>query len=367
LQGINILNPDELFLCSQNNSKEGIASLVVGVADFFSNDSLTEDEIKLATKITLNLVRQAEIDLREALSDRLAAEDNIPVEVINFLASDVISVAEQVLVKSPILIDSDLLHIISIKGKKHWSSIAKRDSISDVVVNELIDTKDHDTAVNLVYNKRNSLKEDAIRKLIMQSISSKEIQLPLLRRPEINNNLAVNLYMCVANELRKEITNRFYIPQEVIEISIGELVEELSLGNQNSYNVNPDMLIIAKRFNERGIITSELMINSLRRCQMSFFIAIFAEKIGFNPEDVLAMLKKGGGRPFALACKSLGMMKSEFASIFLLSQSIRDSNKVLTEEKISLVMKYFDNINKLNINLIMDRWKNNPEVINSWV
>jgi hypothetical protein len=62
------------------------------VADIAGAD-LSPSEQQLAADILLSLLRQAEIDLRESLAERLCVMHDVPEEVILHLAHDVITVA----------------------------------------------------------------------------------------------------------------------------------------------------------------------------------------------------------------------------------------------------------------------------------
>ena len=67
-RGVNILDPKELLACAQDTSDAGRQRLAKAVSQFFDDRQLNETEQSLASEILLNLIRQAEVDLREALT-----------------------------------------------------------------------------------------------------------------------------------------------------------------------------------------------------------------------------------------------------------------------------------------------------------
>lgn len=361
--GINVLDPRQLLKFAKDSTGQGRYQLANAVAQFFDNKGLNEHERSLAGEIMLNLIRQAEVDLREALSERLSVQDNIPSEVIVFLAHDTISVAAPILQHSPILNDIDLMHIISAKGEEYWRTIAKRGHLSHVIADRLIETGDPKTALNLIDNQRVVLPKHCMKKLVRVSLKSEELQAPLLRRPEIEGDVAIDLYMCVSNALRQEIVSRFRIPPATIEAAMDTLVAELAAEAKGSRKVTPEMSALARRFDERGEATTDLMIKTLRRGQTSFFIALYAEKSGFNTDTVIRLIQKDGGRPFALVSRSIGMMKSEFASIFLLSRGIRGGDKIVDQRELAMALKYYDALKEFDTQRVMRSWMKNPELI----
>jgi len=360
---INLLDPKELMQFARGTSETGRRRLADAVSQFFDGRELSDTELKLASDMMMSLLRQAELDIREALAERLSVQDNIPPEIIVFLANDAISVARPVLLHSTVLKDIDLMFIIASKSEEYWRSIAVRAELSPMVADRLIDTKDTGTVLNLIGNQRVTLQKMSIKKIIRVAMKTEKLQLPLLRRPEIDGDQAVNLYMCVSHELQNEITERFRLPPSVIESSLEALVFELSLEAKGSQQVTPEMAMIARRFKERDGITTDLMVKTLRRGQVSFFIALFGEKNGLMPNAVVRLIQKEGGTGLALACRSIGMMKPEFASIFLLSRGIGGGKKIVDQREFATVLKHYDAIKEFDIQRIMRSWVKNPDLI----
>jgi uncharacterized protein (DUF2336 family) len=360
---INILDQNQLLKLAQDKSAAGRYQLAGAVSEFFDERDLSETEERIASEIILNLIRQAEIDLREALAERLSLLENVPPEVIVFLANDEISVASPVLQKSSVLNDVDLVYIIASKGPRHWRAIASRNHLSPIVADRLIETGDTKTVLNLLDNQRLVLQRGCLKKLVRAALKTEELAAPLLRRPEIEGDLVVDLYVCVSQTLRQEISRLFSIPPAAVEASLEDLIEELSHEAKGEMHVTPEMTALAKRFAERSEISPVVMIKTLRRGQISFFIALFAEKLGFTAEAVMRMIRKDEGRPFAVACRSTGMMKSEFATIFLLSRGIRSGDKIVDQRELAMALKYYDTLKDFDVQRLVKSWHKNPELI----
>ncbi len=362
-KGVNILDPQELLQCAQDTSQAGRRKLAGAVSQFFDQRQLSEHEKEIAPEIMLNLIRQAETDLREALSERLSAQGNVPEGLIVFLANDHISIARHVLTHSPMLSETHLMNIIAAKGQDHWQHIARRETLSPLVADRLIDTGDPATVLNLIDNQRAQLAKSSIKKLAKFSLKSEELQAPLLRRPEIDGETAIDLYMVVSQALRREISDRFVIAGHVVDQAIEDLIHELSNEAKGLRQTTPEMAALAKRFNERKDITADLMIKTLRRGQIGFFIALFAERSGLAAEHVVKLIQKDGGKPFVVACRFIGMMKSEFASLFLLSRGIRTGDKIVDQRELALALKNFDAIKDFDVQRVMKTWLKSPEMI----
>jgi len=357
------LNPKELLRYAQDTTEAGRYKLASAISGFFDEKDLSRTEQVLAADIVLNLVKQAALDLREALAERLSVQDNVPADVIVHLANDVISVARPVLQHSPVLTDAILIQIIASKNEDYWRSIAERSHLSSVVAYQLVDTGDPATVMNLIDNQRVALPKNCVKKMIRVAMKSEELQAPLLRRPEIDGDMAVDLYMCVSHALRQEITERFHMPPSVIETAMEMLVTELCMEAKGVQQTTLDMMALARRFRERDEISPDLMIKTLRRGQKSFFIALFSEKTGLPPEAVVSLIQKDGGMPFVTACRSIGMMKSEFASIFLLSRGIRTGDKIVDQRELAMALKSYDSMKDFDVKRTLKQWIKNPESV----
>lgn len=352
-----------LLQLAQDMTPGGRYKLANAVSQFFEHEELNDMEQRLVIEIMMSLIHRAELDLREALAERISVLSNVPAEVVIFLANDVITVARPVLQKSPVLNDVDLMYIISSKSEEYWQSIAQREKLSNNVIGKLVDTGDVATAVHLSDNPRLHLPKSTLKKLVKTSLKSEMLQKSLLRRPEVDSDLAVDLYACVSHILRREIAQNFNLPTHAIEAALDSLVEELTLEAKGQHVVTPEMAALAVRFKERGEISPVLLQKVLRRGQFGFFVALFAEKMSLPADAVFRLIRKDGGKSFAVACRAVGMMKSEFASIYLLSRGVRTEDRIVDQRELADVLKYYDTVKDYEVQRLRKEWIKHPESI----
>ena len=352
-----------LLQLAQDTTPSGRYTLTNAVAKFFEHDELNSMERHLVIEIMMSLIHRAELDLREALAERLSMLPNVPAEVVIFLANDEISVARPVLRNSPVLNDVDLVYIISSKGTDHWQSIAGRAQLNPLVVRRLVDTNDAGTAATLVGNPHIVMHRNTFRRLIRTSLKSEEIQKSLLRRPEVDAELAVDIYACVSLVLRREITKRFRVNLVAVDVALDSLIAELSQEARGILDVTPEMIALARQYRERNELSPVLMIKALRRGQVSFFVALFAERLGMGADVIIRLIKKDSGKSFAAACRAVGMMKTEFASIYLLSRSVRTGEKIVDQDELADALKYFDTIRDFEVQRDQERVGEEPGAV----
>jgi uncharacterized protein (DUF2336 family) len=120
-----------LLKLARDRSVEGRTRLVQSVGDlFFDTDTVLSDrERSLMTEILRQLIHDVEMSVRLALSERLAAEDGAPKDLIQILANAEIEVAYPILKDSSVLQDIDLIEIIQHRTMNHQLAVAMRDSL----------------------------------------------------------------------------------------------------------------------------------------------------------------------------------------------------------------------------------------------
>ncbi len=353
--GMNI-DAQHLLKLAKDKTEESYKQLANEVADIYNNETLTEDEYKIANDILFVLLQQAEIDLREALAERLSVQDNIPQELVLRLAYDDISVASHVILNSRVLSDLDLMGLIKKQGEDYWQVIAQRKDLSTPISSSLAEVDDVDTLLHLIKNSSTVLSDDSMLTLSRSALRSEKMHVPLLNRPEVNNEVALNLYMYVSRSLRHKILDTYNINREQLDKTLESLLVELHSACYDEWDVTDDMITLAQSFLERNEISSGLLIKTLRRGQLAFFVALMSIWLDMDINKMRQTMKGDDGKSFAIACRSLGIVKSEFATIFLLSNALHTGNKTINQTNLLRVLKFFDRITTPDAQKFIRSW-----------
>ena len=306
------------------------------------NLSIKPKEVELVSDILISLMRQAETDLRQAISDRLAVMDNAPLRVILKIAHDEIGIAEKVLRESPVLNDIDLLYIIQAQGPDYWRAIAARKDLSPNLIDTLADTWDTPTGIALADNQNVTLTDHAVSVLSEMAKGCDALARPLILRSEVPADITKMLYHFVGAELKQYImTMTDDRHSHVIAAEIDDVFREFE---ENTASPTLAMRQAAAAYGRAGNITPALLIKTLKRGQMASFIALFAEKTGLSVEMVGKVLQQKCGQGLAIACRACGMAKVDFVSMFLLTQRLRSDHGVVDSDTMAMVMRYYDRV-----------------------
>lgn len=340
-------------LCSQ---PEGTARIELTkiVSDLLQID-LSVAEHDLIIDVLIDLLKQAEIDLRRAVAERLSVMENIPLRMVLHLANDDIEVADPILRRSRVLTDMDLIYIIMAKGASHWRAIATRPVMSDRLLETLAETGDVETAIFLAENKNITLTPHAIKAFGQMAKENQRLAKPLIMRKEISEDFAMKLYDYVGAEIKTYIQQNFDAASHIVaEAEIDKIVYDLSASRHQEYTPSAQMTALAEDMMRRGSLTPNALVDNLRRGQMGQFIAMFSVYCALPISTVVEILKQERGQGLAVACKALNISKPDFVNIYLMTGRVR-GGKIITQHVLSKALSYYDRIKSSDARSILNQ------------
>lgn len=316
---------------------------------------LSPRESELVADVLVEIVRQAETDLKEALAQRFSVMENVPLRLILYISNEEINVAGHVLRNSPILSDLDLIYIIKSKASQYWAEIAKREVLGAQVIDVLAETEDLETAISLAENKKIELTERAVTIMADIARESDRLAMPLLRRDEMSDDIVQMLYSYVGMELRAYISQHYDIDvSEQIRETVDSLVRDNN-GNTESANYVPSdaMLRLSKDFQARGSLDINMMLGTLRRGELAAFVAQFSVYVSMTHDQLLMLLRLDKGDALVALCKQNDILKNDFISIYLLTNRIRNKGKMVELKNITYLVNLFEKMNDQDVQDIL--------------
>jgi len=342
---VRLYDSHKLHGLAQDEKPLARVELVTAVSELLEME-LSPRESELMADVMISLMRQAEVDLREALAERLAVLDNVPLRLVLQLSNDEIDVARPVLKKSTVLGDMDLIYIVKSKGPEYWQAIAQREEISNQVINLLSDTRDVETGIALAKNEKITLTEHALNVLSEVAQNSDKLALPLLRRDEVSKDMASMLFNYVGEEIKAFIQEEYEITSGSIVDAVDDVIMDLVEAgeNTNEFIPKPAMLKAADRYKQKGLLTTKLMLGTLRRGQIQAFVAQFSRYTGLSPKITLEIITQPSGQGLAVACRAFKIDKEDFVSTFLLTNRVRNQGRMVDLNDMTKAIDYFNRI-----------------------
>jgi uncharacterized protein (DUF2336 family) len=199
---------DELESRLKSGTKSERANILKRVTDLFllnANDA-TEAQVEVFDEVMIRLIEKIEDQILAQLSERLAAVDNSPINVITQLSRhERIEVAGPVLEKSNRLTDIDLVEIAYTKSQAHLIAIAGRKSINPMVAEALIRRGTSEVALKVAANAGAAFSSSGFSKLVRRALDNKNLAEKVSSRDDIPPELYEYLVLRATEKVKKHL------------------------------------------------------------------------------------------------------------------------------------------------------------------
>lgn len=351
-----------------DKSPEGRAKLVDQVVQFYLEEGkrpglLTKLEKDILFDIVMRLVNNAKDNIKKVLSENLAHEVNVPKELIVTLANDDIRIAHPVLTHSRLLGDTDLIEIIANKGPLHQFSIAGREQISEQVSDALIDAGDPQTMERLFNNVGAEISQVGLEKGIKYSQTIKELQEPLLRRPEMQADFAAKIYWFASEALKADIKSQFEISDETLQHALDTTFDTLTQKTRSVLKITEDQKAIAEKLYNSGSLSMAVLISILRRGQYALFRYLLALLSKLSEDQVVYLVERSEIQNFITVCKAIGVSESDYTAVFLLTRVYVGDGKPAEQADIQKVNEIYKAIDITQARATLKKWREDPNAL----
>lgn len=298
--------------------------LLLGIAALCDATPPGAEASPILGEIFMVIARQAERDIRQALSDSLAAAEWAPPALIAMLALDEIEIARPVIAQSPLLKDQDLLRVLVEATIEHQIEVARRPRISGRVADAIIDRGEPASLTALAGNKTAEVSDDALGRLIEQSRRIAALRAPLTRHPRLNDALAMQLYQWVGQSLREAIGERFRVDETRLAAAIEAVThpvaappsaEPLGMGPADVTDHEEMERRLVAKLQSAGQLRAGFLIRAVREKRLSLFEHGIAALGGFPISHIRAAIMRPSPDALFLACAAVGIDRAVFPAV----------------------------------------------------
>lgn len=356
-----------LLSMARDKSAAGRKALMTAVSDLFfdKGEVLSDRERALMSDILRQIIHDVEMSVRRELANRLVKVRNAPHDLVMTLANDEIEVAHPILIDSDILHDADLVEIIQHRTMQHQLAIAMRKYLSESVTDALVETGNSDVIKTMLENPNARLSKTTMEYLVEQAKRMDTYQNPLLRRPDLEPDLAKRMYWWVSAALRQHIVEHFDIDPAELDETIETTVKDLMSTETAPASSASKPIELAEHLDKEGKITADLMVKVLRQGEIPLFEAMFARRSGLRLRLLRRLLFEPGGEALAVACKGIDVPKSDFATIFMLTRKARSNSSVMNPRELTRVLALYDRVRPESARAMIVRWQRDSDFLNA--
>ena len=357
---------NQLLAMARDRSKSGRSQLADTISDLFEdqNRNLTDREKALMYGILQHLVRETERAVREIIAAQVAERSDVPREFARLLADDTIEVAYPILTRCKALKDADLIEIIRNRAFEHQLAIALRYDVSERVSSELVATGNRNVIVSLLENSGARIAKSTLAYLVDESRRVDTFQQPILRREDLDPELATKMFMWVSAALRSHILQTFKLDAETID----DLFERAGItgAERAASNVGGKAQAdLAADLHDEGLINPELLIQALKDRHIHLFVSMLVKATGLRRTLISRFLLETSGEGLAITCKSLGLSKEHYLEIFRLTSKAHPLRAGITPTPPATIDNLYDRMNRETAEEVVRHWLRNTEYLSA--
>ncbi|MDG1859086.1 MAG: DUF2336 domain-containing protein [Emcibacteraceae bacterium] len=211
------LNSSDVARLLTEPTAENRAEAATKVSEQFAAGTLSDDERKIAEEIFKIMVKDAEVRVREALSESLKNSDSIPHDVAVTLANDVKEVSMPMLEFSEVLTDSDLMEIIKSQDSEAQQAIASRASVSSDLAETIVENSaDVEVVATLMKNDGADVKEDTMDKVLDKYGEDERVNVPMAKRAQLPLKVTERLVNLVSEQVRDHLVTHHEMSNDMV-------------------------------------------------------------------------------------------------------------------------------------------------------
>jgi uncharacterized protein (DUF2336 family) len=324
---------EEMVSLARSRTPADRERLLLSVADLCrAGEKLSAEAQATIQDIFMDLVVQAERDIRQHLAEKLSTAPWAPRALITILALDDIEIARPVIAQSPVLEDGDLIRLLVEATLEHQIEVARRPNIGSPVVSAILDQSQPQVLAALADNGTAAVTPLHMQRLVSASRRIVSLRGSLARHPKLTDDLAQTLYGWVGEALRANIAERFTIDPVLLAKSVTQAVAEAMEGEPDPIadlthadaqreREGMERRLICK-LEAAGQLRPGYLLRALREGRGTLFVSALAVLGNYDVEHVRKAISGDRADLLALACAGVGIDRSVFPTMISLVQAL---------------------------------------------
>ena len=312
------------------------------------SSQLTPQERHMAGDVLVELMRDADIELRESVAKRLVMLNEAPRTILLMLAKDDIRVARYVLEESKSLTDSDLIQIGRKVSGEHRKVIAQRRHISDAVVDAIVEFLEEDVVETLLKNKGANFSETALQRILTVSRSHPAYVELLVKREELRPSHGLTMFWWADGATRRKILHRFAVTRNVLQESCQDLFPKAAAEGWSDPGVRKALQFIERRQRNRAAMERsdfDTLEEAIEAAEISGLTRALTEEIsyiaGIKPATGAQILTDKTGEAIAILCKAPGVKRNYIEKVWrALRRPVHDVDGEIHPDLASVIQVY---------------------------
>lgn len=292
--------------------RESRRALLRRVTDIFLNEpgSYTDQQRLLFGDIMEKLAYDLEMQVREELARRIAAESGAPHSLVKRLAFDEVFVARPVLERSPVLTEQDLLELTKCCGQDHLLAITKRKDIGFRLSAVLVDRGEDGVVASLVGNDNARISTTTVEEVAKRAETSEPLQAALIERTDVPREIVMGLLEHVSEKLRHTVLDKLTDADvENLEDVVDTMRSEIESRPETAAEDH------VARLEQSGQLDENALIEFAAENQAMEFLLALSRILKLEPQTVQKVITDKTGQALLIACRAGGLSSRCFKEL----------------------------------------------------
>jgi len=326
---------------------------VLGLID----EEPSESEWRLISDIYQLIVRDVEKIVRKKFADELLHYEKAPRSLVKTLCNDEIDIARDLLLASRVLLDDDLIDIVTNQTTAHRVSVGAREELSEFVSSAIVTTGDSEAIQTVLRNERASISNESFIRIADLCSSTKDLHEPLVLRKDVPWQAVERVVSVVSNALLQTISQKWEIPKaELMEMAFN--AEEAA--KDELYSTRGNLEEKFKKDTGRDVTANRIetqIIEALHDEDTKTAINLIRDWASLDSVVIRTILSQKDLRLLATIFKAKGVDRLTFsrAAVALLGQ-IPDEER----SQLRRVMEFYNAIDRVIAVSTVQRWRTDP-------
>lgn len=372
------LNLTETQLAQPVKEMDVVTSLAKRLADVICipESQLAPQERYMAGDVLVEMLRGADIDLKETIAKRLTMLNEAPRTILMILAKDDIRISQHVLEKTKSLTDSDLIQIARKVSGAHREIMAKRRHVSDALVDVLVEFLEEPVVETLLKNKGAHFSETALQRILTMSRNNETYVKLLISRDELRPSHGLTMFWWAGHEQRIKLLKRFAVTRSVLQQSTSDLYPRAAADGWSNASARKALQFIERRQRNRAAIAKspyENLEQAIDAAEEQGLTKELTQEIsymtGIKPATGAQILTDPGGEGIAILCKAPGLKRQHITKVWKALRRPTMNEDGSPHESLAKVISVYDQISTDKAQTVLRYWNwsltsaLNPEVL----
>ena len=281
----------------------------------FLQSDMNEEERQAAFMALTWLLDDPSPNVRRSLAEAIADADTAPRSLILPLASDQPEIACQIIARSPVLTDLDLVELAARGDSVTRALIASRFIVSPPVCAAIAEIGDEPEIEALLDNPGAVITRHSLRRISERLGASAEIRDRLLAREELPADARHGLAISISNALGQSDLVRHAIGEMRFDLIRREACEATTIALA-AQAAPSDVTPLVEHLRRDGRLTPNFLIHALCTGRVDFFASAIVSLAGIAEKRVRAIMSDGRFHAIRALYEAAGLSR-EISEIFV--------------------------------------------------